>query len=251
MTLMLLMLMAVLLLVFRRSRPGLGLLAAALGLFWLGGNGMLAAQLLRPLQSPYPRLEQPRWGARNAVILLGAGTVRAPGTAQAQPAFPAYSRILEAVRLYRNCRTDGKPCALIISGGDARGLGASEAAIYRVEALALGVPDQDLVLEDRSMNTFQNAEYTSVLLQARGFDQVALVTSGLHMKRSMLYFEHFHARCQPAPSDLAQPVRAWVPLGYNLALADFAVHEHLGVLKYWTYNLLGLNLKVPAKAGAV
>jgi uncharacterized SAM-binding protein YcdF (DUF218 family) len=251
MFLTLLLLITILLLVLQRTRSGLGLLAVALGLFWLSGDGVFAAQLLRPLQSPYQRLERPRWGARNAVILLGAGTTQASGGAQAQPAFAAYSRILEAVRLYRNGRAAGKPCTLIISGGDPGGHGVSEAAVYRTEVLALGVPDQDLVLEDKSMNTFQNAQYTSALLQAQGFDQVVLVTSGLHMKRAMLYFEHFHAGCQPAPSDLAQPMRAWVPLGYNLALADFAVHEHLGVVKYWTYNLLGLNAKVPTKAGAV
>jgi uncharacterized SAM-binding protein YcdF (DUF218 family) len=242
--LLVLLLIAAGLLLCGRHHRGFGVLFGALALFWMAGNGMLAAMLLDPLQAPFAPLAAPRWGARNAIVLLGAGVVRPPGAAQAQPSLLAYSRILEAVRLYRDCQVQGKPCTLVISGGDPARLGVPEAAIYRRTVLGLGVQDADLALEDRSLNTFQNAEYTSGLIGARGFDQVVLVTSGLHMRRALLFFAHFHLPCAAAVADRAQPVQTWIPLGANLALADLAAHEHVGMLRYRIYTLLGLNARV-------
>jgi len=246
--LMVLFLVAILLLVFRRQRGGLGVLAVAVALLWAAGSGGLAGRLLKPLQEP--RGGDPAWGARNAVVLLGAGMVKPGGSAAPQPSLLAYSRILEAVRLYRGCRASGKPCALIISGGDPLRLGGTEAAVYRGEALGLGVPDGDVILEPRSLNTFQNAQFCGEILRAGGYDQVVLVTSALHMKRSQLYFSHFGIRCQGVPSDYMGPTGSWLPLGYNFALTEFAIHEHVGLLRYRLYNAMGWNPKVAGKAGA-
>jgi uncharacterized SAM-binding protein YcdF (DUF218 family) len=249
--LVLLLLTGILLALFRRPRLGLGVLVAVLGLFWFVGSGRLAPLLLKPLEKPYPRVTAPWWGRRNAVVLLGAGAVRVGAGGGFQPSFMAHSRILEAVRLYRNCRSGGAPCTLIISGGDAMGIGASEAAIYGGEVLALGVAEGDLVLETKSMNTFKNAQFCEPLLKAGGFDRVLLVTSGLHLKRSLLYFSHFGIGCEGAPADHLQSLQSWVPSGYNLAVADLAFHEHLGLLRYRVYNALGWNVKAADKAGTV
>ena len=250
-TLTLLLALAALLLVLRRPRAGLGLLVGALALFWVAGNGLLTGLLLEPLQRPYPRLTTPQWGRRNAVVLLGAGAVKPPGLEGFQPSLMAMPRILEAVRLYRNCVTSGRPCTLIISGGDALKIGASEAAIYRQEALGLGVPDRDLVVEDKSMNTFKNAEYCNRILTAGAFDRVLLVTSGFHLERSLLYFAHFGIHAQGAAADHLMATRSWMPQAYNVVLAEVAVHEHLGILRYRFYNAMGWNVKVPGQAGAV
>jgi uncharacterized SAM-binding protein YcdF (DUF218 family) len=246
--LVLLLFAGILLVLFRWQRLGLAVLAACLGLVWFVGSGRLAPMLLKPLEGPYPRVVSPRWGRRNAVVLLGAGAVKVQGEAGFQPSLMAHSRILEAVRLYRNCRSGGSPCTLIISGGDAVGVGASEAEIYGSVVLGLGVPEGDLLLETKSMNTFKNAQLCAPLLQAGGFDRVFLVTSGLHLKRSLLYFTHFGILCAGAPADHLQPQRSWVPVGYNLAVADLAFHEHLGILRYRVYNVLGWNVKGTGKA---
>ena len=76
------------------------------------------------------------------------------------------------------------------------------------------------------------------------------MTSGLHLKRSLLYFSHFGMGCLGAPADEWQPRRSWLPLAYNLALTDFAIHEHVGILRFKVYNALGWNVKVPEGPGA-
>jgi uncharacterized SAM-binding protein YcdF (DUF218 family) len=233
--------LAALLLLFQRPRLGLGLLVLALALFWVAGSGSLTGWLLGSLQHPYGRLENPAWGRRTAVIVLGAGAIPAPDDGGPRPTVMAYARILEGVRLYRAGQAAGKDCSLLFSGGDAFRSGAPESLVYGQEAKGLGVPQADLILESRSLNTFKNAEYTSALLRAGGFDQAILVTSGVHLGRSRLYFAHFGILAQPAPADRLQPVASWLPLAYNLAMADAALHEYLGILQFRAYNLLGWN----------
>ncbi|MGA2081195.1 MAG: YdcF family protein [Holophaga sp.] len=138
---------------------------------------------------------------------------------------------------------------VIISGGDPANLGSSEAIVYRNELILNGLPACDLLLESQSLNTSQNAQFTSALIRERGLDNAVLATSGLHMKRAMLYFAHFQVCCQAAPADQVLPVRCWVPLGLNLALADLALNEHLGILRYQWYNRLGWNASTPGNPG--
>jgi hypothetical protein len=41
--------------------------------------------------------------------------------------------------------------------------------------------------------------------------------------------------------DYIVPQMSILPIGYNLAIADFAAHEYIGTLRYYLYNLLGWN----------
>jgi hypothetical protein len=94
--------------------------------------------------------DNPAWGKRNAVIVLGDGTVRFPDQPIVRPAVLAYSRIVEAVRLYFLAKRNHCPCSIVISGGDASRTGVTEAEDYRAEMLRLGVEDTDIVPEERS-----------------------------------------------------------------------------------------------------
>ena len=58
----------------------------------------------------------------------------------------------------------------------------------------LGVPDSAMLLETRSRNTRQNAEYSSQLLRAHKLHHVLLVTSALHMHRALGEFSALPAR---------------------------------------------------------
>lgn len=58
-----------------------------------------------------------------------------------------------------------------------------------------------LLLETRSQNTWQNAQYSADLLKSHPVDQVFLVTSGLHPRRGVLYFARFGIHGQPVRAD--------------------------------------------------
>jgi len=77
----------------------------------------------------------------------------------------------------------------------------TEAEDYRAEMLRLGIEDSDIVPEGRSLNTFQNAEFTEEILRGQPFDRLFLVTSGLHLRRALLYFGHFGVYPTPCAAD--------------------------------------------------
>jgi uncharacterized SAM-binding protein YcdF (DUF218 family) len=214
--------------------------------FILIGNGLLPALLLKNLQQSYVHLPQPSWQKNNAIVLLGAGAINITNTSSIAPTVMAYSRIYMAANLYFNCKKSQSNCKIIVSGGDALKAGDSEASVYAKALYKLTIPKSAIILESQSLNTYKNAEYTSKILNAQHYDQIYLVTSGIHLTRSLLYFSHFGITAKPMMADYLKPQLSILPLSYNFAMADFAIHEYLGLARYYVYEFLGLNTEVKA-----
>lgn len=244
MTLTWLFLMAViagLCVLLRWRRTGYTLLGVAIVLFIAVGCGPIPSWMLGRLQSSYASKQTVEWKPRNVIVLLGAGTEGVTGAGIVEPGMFSYGRIVKAAELYSACRYTGATCKLIVTGGDARDSGASEASVYSGPLIRLGVDATDIVLEPNSMNTWQNARFTSGLLRKLDADQVLLVSSGLHLQRGALYFAHFGVDAKPVRADYLAAVPSILPLAYNIAVADLALHEYAGILRYDIYNALGWN----------
>jgi uncharacterized SAM-binding protein YcdF (DUF218 family) len=229
---------------WRLSAHGVWFFTAVL--FFAAGCGPLPDQLLQSLQAGYETEPKPAWQPRAAIIILGGGVQRVSGGAGVEVPLFAYGRIAKGLELYLQCKRAGKACALIVSGGDPTEVGVSEAKVYGDALLKWGVDPSDLVLEGRSLNTWQNAQYCAAWLDEHPEDQVVLVTSGFHLRRAVLYFEHFGVRVIPVRSDFESAgVHPW-PLAQNFLLTDLALHEYAGLWRTRIYNVLGWN--VAAKA---
>jgi uncharacterized SAM-binding protein YcdF (DUF218 family) len=224
-------------------------LALAVTLFYVTGCGLLPAWLLRHLQGPYAQRPAIAWAPRNAIVLLGAGTVRTPDGAVESTLF-ANGRIDEALALYRECKASGNDCKLEVSGGDALHTGRPEATVYGELLQRLGVPAGDLLLEARSMNTWQNAQFSAPLLRACGAQQVVLVSSATHLDRASLYFVHFGIVATPVRGDWLTERMDWWPQSWNFTVADVALHEYVGVWHYKVYEAMGWNVQA-TRPGAV
>lgn len=229
------------LLLWRGRRRGAGVvLAVAFAGTWAIGAWPLPQWMLDGLQNRYADHAADRWASRNAILLLGAGTTRdAAGVAEA-PLY-AYGRIAHALALYRRCHASGNDCKVLVSGGDPLGNGRSEAAVYGDLLRAMGLPDADLIEEGRSRTTWQNAQFSRPLLEAYRPQRLLMVTSGVHMRRALLYFAHFGLHPEPVRGDLVRAQRTGFPLAWNAALFDVALHEYYGLLQYRLYNLMGWN----------
>jgi len=92
-------------------------------------------------------------------------------------------RTQRGVDLYRA----GYASRILVTGGGVLARKCPEARRMAQIAKDLGVPNSDLLIEDRSSNTFENAEFSrSVLQAAHLFDSlstVILVSSEWHMRR--------------------------------------------------------------------
>lgn len=243
MTLTVLLLLCLLAFLLRRRRPAAARAAVALMVLLIVavGCGPVPSWLMRGLQGDYAATPATHWQARNAIVLLGAGTFRDPAHGTLEPSFFANGRILAAVAQYQSCRASGGECKVLASGGDALRNGAPEAAVYRDALVRAGVPAADVVLEDRSLSTWHNAQYSKPILAAYAPQHIVLVTSGLHMRRSLLYFAHFGLTPEPVRGDLIEPLWSFYPLSWNFTVADAALHEYVGIARYHVYNALGWN----------
>lgn len=223
---------------FKRSSRVLGMVAIVALL--LTGTGVPANWMLDHLQDGLP-VRNEQWGTANAIILLGVGsemTDQGP-----ELALFSYGRLVKAYELYRSCKSHSDDCRIVSTGGDARGFGKSEAELYAEALERLGAARADLIVEGRSMNTWQNAQFTAEILAGQQPDRVVLVTSGVHVRRSLLYFSHFGVRSIGVRADYGHARLSLVPNAYNILMADLALHEYLGVLRYHVYNWLGWNAR--------
>jgi uncharacterized SAM-binding protein YcdF (DUF218 family) len=233
-----------------RRRPAGVLLGVILALGLAIGCGPVAGGLLQGLERGYPGAAAGGWGKRAAIILLGGGTEKVPGNGALETSPLVYGRLVKALELYVACKRQAGECFILASGGDPLRHGASEAAVYGEALRKLGVAPADIVLEQKSLNTWQNAQFCAQLLESRPAERVFLVTSGVHLRRSALYFAHFGVEASPVRADYVSAEWSPVPLAYNFLLTDLALHEYAGILRYDLYEDLGWHVTARA-AGAL
>ncbi|MBI5544710.1 MAG: YdcF family protein [Deltaproteobacteria bacterium] len=118
-------------------------------------------------------------------------------------------RVARGVELLRS---DTAPWMIVSGKGPGRGPGLKlpiEAVAMRELALSLGAGAEQLLLEEESDSTLQNAYFTKVrILEPRGFRRLLLVTSEWHLGRAKLTFERILGRAYsiepiPVPDELA------------------------------------------------
>ena len=112
----------------------------------------------------------------------------------------AANRFLDALYLYKK----GIIKKLLISGGDGRLLGEkmSESESTKAYLLGIGVPESDILIENKSRNTHENAVFTKEYLNNQGLSNAKclLITSAFHMRRSIGCFKKVGLNCEPFPA---------------------------------------------------
>lgn len=75
---------------------------------------------------------------------------------------------------------------MIVSGGKTQGLAQSEAEVMQQYLIALGVPKENILLDEQSTRTAHHFSYAKKLMNIR---QAVIVTNDFHLPRSMLLAE--------------------------------------------------------------
>jgi uncharacterized SAM-binding protein YcdF (DUF218 family) len=148
------------------------------------------------------------------------------------------NRFLNAYELYKT----GKVKKLLLTGGsgDLLQQQPSEAMELKKFLLRLGVPEQDIIIEADSRNTYENAVFTKEILD-REFPGASclLITSAFHMRRSVGCFEKVGVNCVPFSVDFISEKDRWAPehtlipdrIGFYLW--EILVKEWIGCATYW------------------
>jgi len=223
------------------ARWGRRWLTAVVVAYWMlscpAGAGLLARTLTanhRPIGSA-----SDAHGA-GAVVLLSGGsrTVRAAGGRLPMVTSSSALRALETARVYQLL---GDPL-VIVSGGvtDLEGRALPEAEAIRAAIVALGVPANRVILETESRNTHEEAVALKRLLAERGIDRFVIVTSPLHMGRSLGAFAVEGLRPVPSASPLyPERTRGPSPLTPNeasLEVGNAVIYEWCARAYYWWWG---------------
>lgn len=198
------------------------------------GAGLLTRTLTGRYQ-PLTSADQAR-GAR-VVVVLGSGSfnLRASGRQLPIVTQQAGLRVLEAARLFDLLNGP----IVIASGGitERDPAAAPESEALRRALIDAGVRDDRIVRESESKNTHDEAVVVKRMLAERGVTDFVLVTSPLHMRRSMLAFEQqgLHPIPSPSPlmSDRSSRPNPFMPNQLAFRISDEVVYEWLARGYYW------------------
>jgi uncharacterized SAM-binding protein YcdF (DUF218 family) len=157
-------------------------------------------------------------GPRPFVAVLSGG-VRSTGRLNAT----TLARVEWAVELHRR----GLGRRLVMSGGPRRPGRPPSAPAMKDLAVQLGVPPGDVLVEEVSSRTAENAREVAAILRAEGASSALVVTSALHARRAKLCFERegIAVGMAPVPRIQGEPPE-------RSSLLSQLLHEYAGLFYY-------------------
>ena len=232
---LLLQVLALILLIRKKSRAAAT--ASALGILLLGlaSNEGIADRLVGPLETRYAPVTgitrddtaHPRY-----LLVLGGGHNRATDQSATGRLSPgSLSRLVEAVRLARLL----PEAQLLMCGPVPDHSPESHASILARAAVELGIDPSRITLLPDGRDTHDEVLAARALA---GDAAVLLVTSAWHMPRAMGLAEKAGLRATAAPCDyttspIGNPANAWLKWSvFGLERSTLAARENLGLL--WT-----------------
>ncbi len=120
---------------------------------------------------------------------------------------------------------DHPDMTIIVSGGKGNDEHDSEAAVMRDYLVDAGIPEENILVEDVSHNTYQNMICSAQMMQEHGLDAadgVLVVSNGFHLTRAKMLWDRVTGQGEylsvlAAPSSHA-PSRLWMYIREPLAL---------------------------------
>lgn len=94
------------------------------------------------------------------------------------------ARTAEAIRLFQKGWAD----TLIFSGAAYDPTSPSNAQAMKAQAIAAGISEQQIAIEEYARDTAENAKQTLAIASERGVNRIILVTSGYHQRRAGIEF---------------------------------------------------------------
>lgn len=216
----------------RKIKSGLVLILIGIGTY-LGTCDFFIDSFLFKLESAYPIISTAKLQEGDVYILLGGGIT--PNTSGGNvPADGANARIIKTAQLYNKY-----PKNIYISGGSPLQDKESESSVYKRELTALGIPAENIIIEEKSRNTRENAVYIRKMMEEAKERRAVLITSAFHMLRSVKTFDDGERGMvfYPAPCDFmakSEPENFfdYIPKYSNFKKLGILLKEYVGIVYY-------------------
>ncbi len=204
------------------------------GALFLFGLLPLAHYIVGPLEVRFPRPTLP--GQVTGILLLAGSERPATTESHGEPQFNAhaarYTTVLRLAARYPQAR-------LVFIGGPPRNARTGEldqSGVARQLLLQVGLDPRRLTFDERSADTCDSAANAKARVRPRPGEQWVVVTSAVHLPRTMACFRAVGWEVIPQPADFAVVMGATNPgvfqVADNLQLLDLGLHEWLGLAYY-------------------
>ena len=180
--------------------------------------------ILKPLENAYPSLiETPKV---QYVLVLGSGHKSDDELSiSSQIKMVGINRLVEGIRHYKNLEN----AKLIVSGYGGYDEN-THASMQEKLAISLGVKKEDIIRLDTPKDTKEEAIEVKKIVKN---EQIILVTSASHMKRSILLFQKEGLNVIASPTNHmaygADSLSSYFA-ARNIKNCEIAIHEYLGLI---------------------
>jgi uncharacterized SAM-binding protein YcdF (DUF218 family) len=212
----------------RRARAGAW---ATWGALWLLSTPVVTNGLCACTETRGPDLGVALAGkdlSKAALVVLGAGLRTRDQSSPPRERLDAAGtqRALTASRLWHE-RGFG---LVVLSGAP-----PEEGEAMRDLVVSMGVPPERVVVEERSLNTRENAAFSAAILREKGVETVVVATSATHLRRAVKDFAAVGMKVVPAAAEIIGlpplGVDGLLPSAFALARTHVCLHEILGYVR--------------------
>jgi uncharacterized SAM-binding protein YcdF (DUF218 family) len=210
------------------------LLIYTISIFWVFSNGFLADKAAKAWETSPKSISSLTHNYKYGIVLGGYSSYNKE--IQHIDFKDSGDRLISAIELYKL----GKIEKIIISGGNGELInnGMKESEWSKSFMINMGVERKDILLENSSRNTMENAQNTAILIKNDISQKSLLITSAFHMKRAKFCFNknNFNIDCYSTDisnSDITLTVDyLFIPNIDALEKWESLIHEWIGYIVY-------------------
>lgn len=212
---------------------------SALGIFFFFSNGFIVNRFVSLWEVEGSKIEHLN-EYENGIVL--SGMFEYNNDLDRLSARRGADRIWQAIQLYKKKKIK----RIIITGDSGYVLkkGLHEATQLKKDLILMGIPEEDIIVEDKSRNTHENALQTKLIFEKNGLSKQnnLLITSSMHMRRALACFKKQGIQCSAFTTDhysihsQSISITEFIPNQNAFNSWDKLIKEWVG---YTVYNLMG------------
>jgi uncharacterized SAM-binding protein YcdF (DUF218 family) len=215
------------------TKSALRLATLAILIFLICSNNYVAHHLAKSLEQQHPQFSIDETPNADAMIVLGGSLSPPVNPRKFSQLSNTSNRFWLASKLYKAKKAD----YIILSGGNVfEHNGVKPESHYIKEwLLNSGIPESAILIDDKSRTTRENALETQKILNVKQAKTALLITSAIHMPRSLQLFSELDTNIIPTPSDLMvtdynnPSILRIIPSSGALNLTTQSLHEYYGM----------------------
>lgn len=206
-----------------------------IGLLYLASSFPVCQALISSLEEDFPPTAIENTTKADVIVVLGGMINTLSAYPERVELLSSGDRLTDSILLYKAGRAE----QILFTGGS--GIlfeqEIKEAGFAKKFLISFGVPENKILIESESRNTFENALYTKKILEEKKMNRIILVTSAFHMKRSFAIFKKLGLEVIPFPTDyralnMGLNFDAFVPSTGALDTTTLAIKEWIGIIAY-------------------